>query len=162
MKARSLHRSRAISSLVSLFLLVSFLQVIPVALPEIAAPKAKAASACPTNTFGTVDTSTSTSCVLIFKASGQLTFPAGTSNVTFTVVGGGGGGGSSRGGGGGGGGVITGTLPTISSGVTLYVTVGAGGTELQNGGNSSITDGDRKSTRLNSSHEWISRMPSSA
>ena len=23
-------------------------------------------------------------------------------------------------------------------------------------------DGDRKSTRLNSSHEWISRMPSSA
>ena len=25
-----------------------------------------------------------------------------------------------------------------------------------------IMDGDRKSTRLNSSHEWISRMPSSA
>ena len=25
-----------------------------------------------------------------------------------------------------------------------------------------IEDGDRKSTRLNSSHEWISRMPSSA
>ena len=25
-----------------------------------------------------------------------------------------------------------------------------------------ITTGDRKSTRLNSSHEWISRMPSSA
>ena len=24
------------------------------------------------------------------------------------------------------------------------------------------TEGDRKSTRLNSSHEWISRMPSSA
>ena len=25
-----------------------------------------------------------------------------------------------------------------------------------------VIDGDRKSTRLNSSHEWISRMPSSA
>ena len=25
-----------------------------------------------------------------------------------------------------------------------------------------LTDPDRKSTRLNSSHEWISRMPSSA
>ena len=25
-----------------------------------------------------------------------------------------------------------------------------------------INEGDRKSTRLNSSHEWISRMPSSA
>ena len=25
-----------------------------------------------------------------------------------------------------------------------------------------LNDGDRKSTRLNSSHEWISRMPSSA
>ena len=25
-----------------------------------------------------------------------------------------------------------------------------------------ISDSDRKSTRLNSSHEWISRMPSSA
>ena len=25
-----------------------------------------------------------------------------------------------------------------------------------------LTHGDRKSTRLNSSHEWISRMPSSA
>ena len=28
--------------------------------------------------------------------------------------------------------------------------------------NSVVIDGDRKSTRLNSSHEWISRMPSSA
>ena len=25
-----------------------------------------------------------------------------------------------------------------------------------------VDEGDRKSTRLNSSHEWISRMPSSA
>ena len=29
-------------------------------------------------------------------------------------------------------------------------------------GLASVTHGDRKSTRLNSSHEWISRMPSSA
>ena len=29
-------------------------------------------------------------------------------------------------------------------------------------GESAIAAGDRKSTRLNSSHEWISRMPSSA
>ena len=28
--------------------------------------------------------------------------------------------------------------------------------------NHDIAEGDRKSTRLNSSHEWISRMPSSA
>ena len=29
-------------------------------------------------------------------------------------------------------------------------------------GNEKTPEGDRKSTRLNSSHEWISRMPSSA
>ena len=29
-------------------------------------------------------------------------------------------------------------------------------------GDREIKEGDRKSTRLNSSHEWISRMPSSA
>ena len=28
--------------------------------------------------------------------------------------------------------------------------------------NEGVFEGDRKSTRLNSSHEWISRMPSSA
>ena len=31
-----------------------------------------------------------------------------------------------------------------------------------NGDNSRLSKPDRKSTRLNSSHEWISRMPSSA
>ena len=29
-------------------------------------------------------------------------------------------------------------------------------------GSSAVAGADRKSTRLNSSHEWISRMPSSA
>ena len=49
----------------------------------------------------------------------------------------------------------------------LYRTGGAGGgaTDLRTGAALStrlIVAGDRKSTRLNSSHEWISRMPSSA
>ena len=35
-------------------------------------------------------------------------------------------------------------------------------TPLQQLANIGIEDADRKSTRLNSSHEWISRMPSSA
>ena len=35
-------------------------------------------------------------------------------------------------------------------------------TILMNAGNTSEFQLDRKSTRLNSSHEWISRMPSSA
>ena len=38
--------------------------------------------------------------------------------------------------------------------------IGGGGSFLGTGG--SVTFPDRKSTRLNSSHEWISRMPSSA
>ena len=38
----------------------------------------------------------------------------------------------------------------------------AGSDELKNTYIAKMLDGDRKSTRLNSSHEWISRMPSSA
>ena len=49
-------------------------------------------------------------------------------------------------------GIGTITLPTSSK--TVTVVVSAAGT--------STVPGDRKSTRLNSSHEWISRMPSSA
>ena len=48
------------------------------------------------------------------------------------------------------------------SGLSKTYTVG--GEEVKALDNVSLTveKGDRKSTRLNSSHEWISRMPSSA
>src|ERR1044071_6527954 len=42
----------------------------------------------------------------------------------------------------------------------LYLTAGCDALQTNSFGGSPITD--RKSTRLNSSHEWISRMPSSA
>ena len=72
--------------------------------------------------------------------SGGWTAPSGVTNVDYLTVAGGGGGGAWVGGGGGGGGVAQGTK-----------VVGATANAV-----------DRKSTRLNSSHEWISRMPSSA
>ena len=55
---------------------------------------------------------------------------------------------------------------TASNWTTVNPVLAAGelGVDLTNGvykiGNGTSTD--RKSTRLNSSHEWISRMPSSA
>ena len=48
--------------------------------------------------------------------------------------------------------------PTASSKVTIKPTVKATATAKKK----VIYKPDRKSTRLNSSHEWISRMPSSA
>ena len=50
----------------------------------------------------------------------------------------------------------------VNSGVLLYVPVGWSGSELKFDGSKVKTDGDRKSTRLNSSHVSESRMPSSA
>ena len=46
------------------------------------------------------------------------------------------------------------------SGITYEVATGLSGDALRAA--LARHDGDRKSTRLNSSHEWISRMPSSA
>ena len=46
-----------------------------------------------------------------------------------------------------------------NAGVTVTWTVPVGASSIQY---LIVAGGDRKSTRLNSSHEWISRMPSSA
>ena len=48
--------------------------------------------------------------------------------------------------------------------VTISTSAGQKPTECDNSDNviTSTKSSDRKSTRLNSSHEWISRMPSSA
>ena len=62
---------------------------------------------------------------------------------------------------------------TVLDGVSIEVTPGITGLVGPNGAGKStlvrsilglvrLAEGDRKSTRLNSSHEWISRMPSSA
>ena len=47
-------------------------------------------------------------------------------------------------------------------GQDLSALAGEGETVLDAGGLTVLPALDRKSTRLNSSHEWISRMPSSA
>ena len=46
--------------------------------------------------------------------------------------------------------------------IALYGNLGAGKTAFVRGMASVLTPGDRKSTRLNSSHRCTSRMPSSA
>ena len=50
--------------------------------------------------------------------------------------------------------------PNGLSKITTKITIGVSKMSLKNKCKS--VDTDRKSTRLNSSHEWISRMPSSA
>ena len=131
-----------------------------------------------------------TSDIKTTGTSATWTIPAGVTKVKVTMIGGGGGGGSgtvcvSNGGScGGAGGYAVVYLTGLTAGNTLTYTVGAGGGVASSGGSTSISSGtqtittvtctgggggtsnisgtDRKSTRLNSSHEWISRMPSSA
>jgi hypothetical protein len=87
--------------------------------------------------------------ICIFTTSGSFT-PQFSGTVEVLAVAGGGGGGSDMGGGGGGGGVISNATYTVTSGVPITVTVGAGGngapagtgghatTKGTNGGNSSL------------------------
>ena len=86
----------------------------------------------------------------VFTTSGTFTIQGGSLNVDYLIVAGGGSGGGRHGGGGGGGGYIAASA-TLSSG-SYSAVIGAGGAAVK----------DRKSTRLNSSHTDISRMPSSA
>ena len=92
-----------------------------------------------------------------FTTTGTSTFTvaSGYGTAQVLVVAGGGGGGYDRAAGGGAGGVIYTSSYQLAPG-TYTVTVGAGGA------GAASWDGDRESTRLNSSHEWISRMPASA
>ena len=53
---------------------------------------------------------------------------------------------------------MTRTITEIQENIALTAKLAKDNYDARNG----IIDRDRKSTRLNSSHEWISRMPSSA
>ena len=102
---------------------------------------------------------------------GTFTVPNSVYRLQISMSGGGGGGGGNTGpgcgsvshnsgSGGGGAGYFIGIV-SVTPGQTISFSLGyggAGGTSRNNSG----TFADRKSTRLNSSHEWISRMPSSA
>jgi len=73
------------------------------------------------------------------------TIPESFNSIVYLVVGGGGGGGGKTGGGGGAGGFLTGTLPSVTPGQSLTITVGAGGSggahgsAGQQGGSSFLT-----------------------
>ena len=134
MRTMKLNRSRAISSLVSLFLIVSFLQIIPVALPNIAAPKANAAVTCPT-VDGQVGVATGTNPVtctytnLVSNASGSGGINQGT-YLTVTLVGAAGGGGgadNSVSGMAGGAGATVSNYGFITASGTLKFCIGTGG-----------------------------------
>ena len=129
---------------------------------------------------------------LAYSDAYSTTEPLPTSyTVSYVAVAGGGGSGFSQAGGGGAGGYLSGTA-SLSIGQTYTITVGSGGSagtsapSSGGNGNNSVVSGsgistvtatgggggaygsapaslsDRKSTRLNSSHTDISRMPSSA
>ena len=98
----------------------------------------------------------------IFTSSGTFTIPAGVTSVKVTVVGGGGGGGgvgtvsaTKRAGGGGGGGYTEKILTGITPGLTLSVSVGAGGSGGNqvsggSGGTSSVSSGTQTITTISS------------
>jgi hypothetical protein len=81
--------------------------------------------------------------LVVFSASGTFTIPAGITKIKATIVGGGGSGGGANGvvagGGGAGGGAAIKILSGLTSGNTLSVTIGAGGTGTSSAGNSGGT-----------------------
>ena len=140
------------------------------------------------NTGIITDNATYVTTSFTTTGSNNWTAPANVYQVQFLIVAGGGGGGNgydTGGGGGGGGGMVLTGFAAVTPGVTYNLVVGTGGagganteTNLNGSAGSSSTafgyvalgggagNGsrtvDRKSTRLNSSHTDISRMPSSA